>query len=613
MSAAPRKYKKHNHVKIAKKYATDIVSGKIGACKWTVLSCKRFLDDLEQIKDKDFDWEFNRDRAERACRFVEFLPHVKGKWSGSLLQLEPWQTFLVCNLFGWENKQTKLRRFRRAFVFLPRKNGKTTIAATLGLLMLTVESEPGAEVYCGATSEDQANEVFRPAKAMSERAEGFKDTYGLEVMKSSIFRESGLSFFKKLIGKPGEGQSPYCAIHDEYHEHTTSDQVDSMDTGMGARQEPLQLIITTAGTDISSPCKEFDDYTRQILEGVLRDDRLFALHYTIDEKDDWDDFENWTKANPNYGVSISEDYLSGKLEETRQRVGQQNINRTKHLNEWMNVGTAWMNMLAWRKCEDRNLRLDDFLGEPCWVGIDLASKIDITARMLLFRRSNMWYVFGRYYLPSDTIWLPENKHYQRWVKEGWVTETEGARTDFRILEEDLKVDCEKHPIKELAFDPREASYLIQNIEEWAYRKFQCIEIVQGPAHISEPMKELEAIIYDGKLRTNGDPVLTWMMSNVIKKQSHGQVKYYYPTKERDNQKIDGVVALIMALSRAIKDTAMGSSYNLKANEIEQLRKELSWLHDLPRGDEQEELRLQAHMDEISKRIDKIEGSFITAV
>ena len=548
MAERPRKYENHDHTNAAKQYARDVTRGKIVTCKLVQLSCQRFLDDLKR-KAKDFEWKFNQDRAERACRFLELLPHVKGKWSGLLLKLEPWQSFIICNLYGWENRKTYLRRFRRAFVFLPRKNGKTTLAAGIGLLMLTVESEPGAEVYTGATSEDQASEVFRPAKAMAEKAEGFKNIFGVDVMKTSIFREDGLSFFKKLIGKPGEGQSPYAAIHDEYHEHQTSEQVDSMDTGMGARQEPLQLIITTAGVDVSGPCKEFDDYTRKILEGSMQDERMFSLHYTCDDDSDWEDFETWKMANPNLGVSVSEDYLLGKLNEAKQRVSQQNVVRTKHLNQWMNAGSSWMNMSIWRKCEEPRLKLEDFKGQPCWVGIDLASKIDITAVIALFRRDDLWYAFGRYYLPEDTVQLPENDHYRRWQAEGWLTVTDGARTDFHRVEDDLKENFEHYPIKELAFDPREASYLVQNIMGWA--PFECVEVPQGPAHISEPMKELEAVIYDNKLRFN-DPVLTWMMSNVVLKQSKtGAIKYYYPSKERDSQKIDGVVALIMALGRAV--------------------------------------------------------------
>ena len=551
MAESIPKYRQKPHVNKAKKYAKGIVSGKAQACKWTQLACKRFLADLDAQKKGSFQYRFNADRAERCCRFVELLPHVKGKWSGSTLRLEPWQCFLFVNLFGWESKKAGFRRFQRAFVFLPRKNGKTTCAAAIGLAMLTIEAEPGAEVYCGATSEDQANEVFRPAKAMANKAKDFKETFGVEVMASSIHREDELSFFRRLIGKPGEGQSPYCAIHDEYHEHGTSDQVDSMNTGMAARQEPLQLIITTAGVDISSPCKEFDDYARKVVEGVLQDDQLFVLIYATDAEDDWKDIKVWKKANPNYGVSVSEEYLKNKLNEAKQRVSKQNIIRCKHLNQWMNVSTRWIDLDIWQKCEDKSLRIDDFKGEPCWLGLDLASKIDIAALIQLFKRDDLWFAFGRYYLPSETIWLPQNKHYQQWLAEGWLTETEGARTDFRVVEDDIKAINEVTPIKELAFDPREAGYLIADIQEWA--SFECVEIVQGPAHMSEPMKELEAVVHDNKLRHNGDPILTWMVSNTVKKQGRGggSVKYYYPTKEKDDQKIDGLVALVMALSRGM--------------------------------------------------------------
>lgn len=545
------KYSKKPHVTKANKYARDIVSGKILASKLTIASCQRYLDDLKKQKKKDFEFKFNGNRAENFCSFIEELPHVKGKWSGDNLILEPWQCFIFVNLYGWEYKTTGIRRFQRAFIFVPRKNGKTTIAAALGLGMLTIEAEPGAEIYCGATSEDQANEVFRPAKAMANRAEGFKEGFGLEVAVTSIYRENELSFFRRLIGKPGDGQSPYCSIHDEYHEHSTSDQVDSMNTGMGAREEPLQFIITTAGTDISTPCKEFDDYCRQVVKGILEDDQLFVLHYTIDDNDDWRNIESWKKANPNYGVSVSELYLHNKLMEAKQRVSQQNIIRCKHLNQWMNTSTRWIDMDLWKKCEDKSLDIKDFKNETCFAALDLASKIDIVSLVRLFDIENMIYVFARHYLPSETIWLTENKHYQRWLAEGWLIETEGARTDFRVVENDLKKDHEETPIIELAFDPREASYLIANIMEWA--SFECVEITQGPANMSEPMKELEAKIYAKEIRHNGDPILSWMMSNVIKKQGRGggAVKYYYPTKEKNDQKIDGVICMVMALNRSM--------------------------------------------------------------
>ena len=567
MALAVRKYRNKGHVKATRQYAVDVTGGKRPACKWEVLSCQRFLTDLTR---DDFQYRYNEDRAERACRFIETLPHTKGKWSGKTIKLEPWQCFITCNLFGWENTKKAdvaqdhhphLRRFRRAFVFIPRKNGKTTYAAALGLLMLTVEAEPGAEVYCGATSMDQANEVFRPAKAMAKKSVFLQENFGLEVMASAIVHEGDLSFFHRLIGKPGEGQSPYCAIHDEYHEHQTSEQVDSMDTGMGARQEPLQLIITTAGTNISSPCKELDDYTRKVLEGVFTDERLFAIHYTIDTGDKWEDFSTWIKANPNLGVSVTEDFLKEKLKDAVQRVSQQNINRCKHLNEWMNVSTAWMNTTVFHKCANKALSIELFKGVPCWAGLDLARKIDMASRVLLFRKDDMFYGFWRHYLPEDTINLPQNKHYQTWAKEGWLTAIPGATTDFQMIEDDLKADNDIYPITELCYDPHAATYLIQNVMLWLGED-KCVEVLQSPVHISEPMKELESIIYADRFRFNGDPVLAWMMSNVIIKQgkTSGPTKAFYPTREKEAQKIDGVVALIMAMKRAMTAPENHDSY-----------------------------------------------------
>ncbi|NCD26461.1 MAG: terminase large subunit [Deltaproteobacteria bacterium] len=381
---------------------------------------------------------------------------------------------------------------------------------------------------------------------MAERGKGFKQTFGLTIAASSIFREDGLSFFKKLIGKPGEGQSPHCAIHDEFHEHKTSEQVDSMDTGMGARQEPLQFIITTSGFDTSSPCKELDDYAAKVVEGVFENEQFFALAYGIDEDDDWTDFDVWKKANPNFGVSVSEEYLRGKLAEAIQRTSLQNTVKTKHLNCWVNAGVGWINMAKWNANADEGLELDRFEGCPAWVGIDLASKIDLTAMMFLIRHEDCWYLFGQYYLPQDTIDQKGNEHYQRWQMEGWLTGTPGARTDYAYLEEDLLKICETLQVQELAYDPREAEYLMQSIREQV--SFPVVEMTQSAATLSEPMKEFEGEICAGKLLHNGDPVLQWAAGNVILKESRN--KLYYPAKQNVQSKIDPIVAAVMAMARA---------------------------------------------------------------
>jgi phage terminase large subunit-like protein len=488
--------------------------------------------------------------------------------------------FIQCALWGWIKKSNGLRRYSTAFIEIPRKNGKSVDAATAGLYMLAADHEKGAEIYSGATSEKQALEVFRPAWMMANRDEEIRDAFSLSLSgnprnPTSIYRLSDMSRFEPLIGKPGDGASPHCAIIDEYHEHKTSEQYDTMDTGMGAREQPLIYVITTAGTDTSTPCYDMHLRSIKVLEGTIEDDALFCIIYGIGPDDDYKDFEVWKKANPNYGVSVMEDYLYRKYTETLNNAAKQNINLCKHLNMWMNAGVAWMNMVKWEACKDESLKLEDFKGQTCYAAFDLASKIDISSLILIFehRRENNgesvsgYAVFAKHYLPEETVQLAGNEHYDKWVKEGYITQTPGARTDFLYIENDLKAINADYPISELAFDPKEATYLVNNIMEWLDPE-RCIEITQGPALMSEPMKETEGLIYDNKLWHNGDPVLTWMMGNVVQRQGRntGPVKYYYPTKQKNENKIDGAVALMMAVGRAMLHVEAKSVYDKMTKE-----------------------------------------------
>lgn len=540
----------------AKRYCEGVVSGEIPAGNYVKAACKRHLDDLERQKSEAFPYRFDEDMADRRCRFSELLPHVKGKWTGQTLKLEPHQVFIQAAIWGWVRKGDGHRRFNIAYIEIPRKNGKSVDAATAGLYMLAADGEKGAEVYSGATSEKQALEVFRPAWQMAHKTANLRAHFGISLSgnpknPTSIYRLEDMSRFEPLIGKPGDGASPHCAIVDEYHEHKTSDQYDTMETGQGSREQPLMYVITTAGTDTSSPCYDMHLRAIKVLEGTIENDAFFAIIYGIDPEDDYRDFEVWKKANPNYGVSIMEDYLRRKHRETLTDTSKQNINLCKHLNVWTNAGIAWMNMTKWAACSDPSLRLEDFVGYPCFVGVDLANKIDVCAVMLLFQKDDGYVTFGRYYLPEETVQNAGNDHYVKWVKDGRIIETPGARTDYKFIETDILAINRDHPIQELAFDQREASYLIANIMEKC--SFPCVEVTQGPALMSEPMKELEALVYSGRLWFDGDPVLTWMVGNVVKRlgRGSGPVKYYYPTKEKEEHKIDGAVALIMAVGRAI--------------------------------------------------------------
>lgn len=540
-------------VKAAEAYARQVVSGKIVACKWIRLACQRHLDDVKRSKEKAFPYKFEPAKAERVAKFLQLLPHTKGKWASKRepIKLEPWQIFSCCVPFGWVRKKDGLRRFRTILVFVPRKNGKSIIGGGLGLYMFTADGEFGSEVYSGATTEKQAWEVFRPAKLMVERTPDLRDHFGIEVNASNLVRLEDGSRFEPVIGKPGDGSSPSCAVVDEYHEHKDTTLFDTMETGMGAREQPLMLVITTAGSSIGGPCHQLVRDAERMLEGVADNPELWAMLYTIDADDDWTSEVALRKANPNFGVSISDDFLLARQRDAMQSAAKQATFRTKHLNEWVGAKNAWLNMLRWREAPPRK-SLTELEGRRCIVSLDLASKVDIAGNILLFppvEGDPHWHVHGRYYLPEARVLeeLDSNTaRYREFHALGLLTLTDGEVIDFEVIKDDLREFAGRFDIEQCAYDPWQATQLAQEMQA---EGLLMVEVRQTVQNLSEPMKELEALTLKRALAHGDCPVLTWMASNVVAKLDTKD--NIYPNKERPENKIDGVVALIMAISRAV--------------------------------------------------------------
>ena len=562
---------KFAHCEAALKYAKDIIAGKIPACKWVKLACQRHIDDLVKEKKKDFPFRFDKAKAERVCKFIENFPHIKGsKWAGKTITLQPWQIFILAVVFGWLNKKTSLRRFREMSVEVPRKNGKSVLGAGIGLYMLVEDGELGSEVYSGATTEKQAWEVFKPARLMALKAYGFKEHYGLAINASNLSIIDSACKFEPIIGNPGDGASPHCAIIDEFHEHKSPEQYDTMTTGMGAREQPLTVIITTAGSNLAGPCYDKRNQICKMLDKIpaFENEDIFGIIYTLDgpekddtgaivkQEDDWSDFANWKKANPNFGVSVFEDYLRSRHRDAIQRASRQNINRCKHLNQWTNAATAWMDMIAWRKCAEPGLKIEQFKGKECWVGLDLASKLDLAAQAILFKYNSEdgqehYACFWRFYLPEERAEPEDKAHYAGWAKEGWITLTDGNVIDYSYIEEDLKDLAKEHEVIEVPYDPFQATqFSVRMMDEG----LNMVEVGATVKNFSDPMKELEKLVVSGRFHHDGNPVMTWMVSNVV---AHVDKKdNVYPNKERDEAKIDGPVATIMALNRAMAEGDM---------------------------------------------------------
>lgn len=559
---------------IAKRYAEQVVAGEISACKWVKLACKRQLDDLSRFKGKASPYRFNpklNDRegrdyypADNLCAFIERLPHVKGPLAGEPIKLEPWQVFILSTVYGWVREDGK-RRFRRSYIEVPRGNAKSTLSSAVGLYMLTADREGGAEVYSLATTRDQARIVFGDAQIMARRSPGFRSRFDVNVGAHNIHVLASGSKFEALSaeGSTLDGLNIHFGCVDELHAHKTRTVYDVVETGTGKRDNSLLWVITTAGSNRSGICYEVRTFVSKVLENVVADDTQFGIIYGLDDGDDWTNEDALIKANPNWGISVRPEVLGPLQAKAMQLPSAVNNFKTKHLNEWVNADTAWMDMRAWDACADAGLDLDAFAGQPCWIGLDLASKTDIAALVLLFAHpdiSDAFVVFGKYYLPEDTVANSANSQYSGWMRTGRLTVTPGNVIDFSWIEADLIDFASRFEIQSVAFDPFQATQLSTRMMA---EGLPMIEVRPTVLNFSEPMKTLEALVLQKKLAHDGDPVLGWMASNVV---AHLDAKdNIYPRKERAENKIDGIVALIMALSRAIKpgdSVVLGSDYEL---------------------------------------------------
>jgi phage terminase large subunit-like protein len=546
--SAPKRKKPLSSSDIALKYASDVKAKRTPANKWVRLACARFIADL---KRKDL--TYNKIEANRACDFIELLPQVKGKFRGLPLKLEGWELFIVCSLFGFYRKSTGCRKYDEAFILITRKMGKSILAAAIGLYMLLNDGENSPEVYCGATTEKQANFVFNPAKQMCKLSPDLMNAFNVEVMAQAITTPEDDGLFQRVVGDPGDGGNPSCWINDEYHEHKKDNLYQTGKTGIGARDNPLLLSISTAGDNIEGPCYELHERAEQILENVTDDlasDSLFCIMWGIDKNDDWQSEEALIKANPNIGISVSYDWLrKQQLNAITNQKDRGNF-KTKHLNMWLNALDSVIPTEEWMKCA-KKMDIEKCKSLPCIIGIDLANSIDIVATVKNFfyqdEKKTYYFWFPQFWLPEARVYekgAPE--YYRKWVEEGYLNVCSGERITTQDIKDSLRKDCKDYNVMELVFDPWKASGYEQDLEDTG------AEIVMFPQTIgmyTTPMNELIASVKDKSLYHNDNKVLNWMNSNLrAKMDTNGNMK---PRKEDSKKKIDGMCAGIMALGRSL--------------------------------------------------------------
>ena len=422
----------------------------------------------------------------------------------------------------------------------------SALSSAVGLYMLAADNEGGAEAYSLATTRDQARIVFGDAQTMVRRDRAMREAFGIEVNAHNISIARTGSKFEALSaeGSTLDGLNIHFGCVDELHAHKTRTVYDVVETGTGKRDNSLLWVITTAGSNRAGICYEARTFVTRLLEGVLMDESQFVIIYGLDDTDDWTSEAALIKANPNWGISVRPEVLLPLQAKAMQLPSAVNNFKTKHLNEWVNADTAWMDMRAWEACADTTITEDDFAGEECYIALDLASKVDIAAKAKLFRRDGKFYAFMTYYLPESAVDEGRNSQYSGWARQGLLTVTPGNVTDFDQIEAELLADASRFQIVEVPFDPFQATQLSSHM---LAEGLPMVEMRPTVLNFSEPMKELEALVLQKRFIHNGDPILSWMISNVVCHRD--QKDNIYPRKEREENKIDGVVALIMALGR----------------------------------------------------------------
>ena len=550
-----------NYKPIIQKYIQDVTHGRIPVGKLARLRVERHLKDLETCYDRGL--YFDEASAQRVLRFFNFLHHAKGsQFAGKRFELSPWQAFDIWCIYGWMTKGGR-RRFRYAYLDIARKNGKTTFAAGQGLYLLIMDKEPGAEIYTVATKREQARICLDDARTIVNKSKDLKKY--AQVFQHAVTCELMGSTMKSLSSDSNtlDGLNPHCTILDEFHAHKDDMVFNVMKSAMGARQQPLMLILTTAGFNRNVPCFAYRDVGKKVLEGVLeQDDSYYSIH-TLDPEDDFHDPATWIKSNPNVDVSVSPDYLHAEYISAKNNPSQLYNFMTKNLNLWTDSAKAWITYDEWMTCD---FGVEDLEGAECYGGLDLASVRDTNALALRFQKPDGKVTYKTFF------WMPEmnveervkNKgiNYDRWIREGFVKTTTGNVVDYAFIKQDILDLCEKYEVKSIAYDRYNSSQLvIELIDEGL--KMQ--PFGQGFGSMSAPTKEFEKEVLKKTMNHEGNPVLAWHISNVfIVRNPAGDVKV---DKDKSSEKVDGAVACVMALGQYItehsgdKKTDVNEIYN----------------------------------------------------
>jgi phage terminase large subunit-like protein len=541
-----------NYVSIARSYAEGVVADSLRQryCIETSQSCKRFLKDLERSLENDCKFYFDEWYASDVCDFIEKLPHVEGRWGSETIVLEPWQIFILVNIFGFRKKSDNARRFNTCYIEVGRKNAKSTLSAGICLYCLTCEDEPGPQIKTAATTGNQARIVFNVAKAMVEKTPELQEAFGIRSLAHSILCGDNWGSIQPINSKAAtqDGLNPHMYVLDELHAHQDRNLFDVLKSARGARNNPLSLYITTAGYNVLGVCFEQRIFLKKVLSGLFEADHYFGIIFTLDKGDDCLDPTVWHKANPNFGVSVNAEEFEGYALEARNSPESLGEFKTKRCNVWTSAKSSRFNMEDWKVCsEPPDLELAKELQIPVYSALDLAAVSDINAFLLAWEYEGWIHLLLEAFVPEEVI-EPRTKRgnvpYQVWVNQGWLTPTPGNVSDYTFIEKRINHYFSTLNIEELAFDRWNSTELTNRLMS---ENKPLVEFRQGTKSYSPAIKFFDRILKSHRFKHGGNPLLTWMVSNVVTRKDSNENEA--PDRKNSQEKIDGAVAALMALGR----------------------------------------------------------------
>lgn len=539
-------------------YAQSVVSGVMPAGKYHRLACARHLRDRAREGTPDFPFRFDITKAEKFFRFAQNLKHYKGEWAGQPIVLQPYQQFRLGSLFGWVHVVTGLRRFRTSYNEIPRKNGKSLEAAIVLLYGTFYDGEPGAEGYTIATKRDQAKLVFNDAKKLVQSS-GLKTR--IKVLVANLHRDETSSKAEPLGADHDstDGLNPNIYIVDEMHAYKDRGLIDVMETATGARRQPIGFQITTAGDNPVSPCGDQHDYACKVLDGVLVDETFFAFIASADTEDDWQDERTWRKANPNWDVSIKPDDLRALATKAKGIPAAAATFKQKRLNLWVNASAPCLSVEGWRKGQSAWEELD-LEHESCFVGVDLASKLDLCSLSFLFPPNagrSKWRLIQRIWTPADTLLDRAHRDrapYQVWVAEGRLIAVPGTSIDHDVVRQAILEAREHYDILRIGFDPWHAETPIKNLVKLdGFSELQVLAVPQTYQGMSAACLRFQADVLAGEIDARHCPVTAWSVSNTVD-QRDGKDNLMF-VKKKSRGRIDPVISATTAMSLAIREPA----------------------------------------------------------